>query len=252
MAQNQCIFEYCNFGNGYLRLYFPGKKNTPAKEMMIDLEDYSVVNGVIENVEPLVEKIKSDMKDLGINSISAPLLLLRCAETYKKILFLPVKSAWQAKNLYTKEMKMDPDKDNYYTVNNAYKAGAGYIFNTYYMAQNVVEFFIKMAKMLGTDISEVQPYGMYLAETLEYNSNYVYFHIRNRVCTMILVCNQEFITTYDFEFESSRDIVQKFLLVVSKHEYEYAKQNITHFGIDADEPIDLDLGIELLESPKSK
>lgn len=246
MAQNQCIFEYCNFGKGYLRLYFPARKNVPAKETIIELEDYSVVEGVIGNIEPLVDRIKFEMNNLDISSISSPLLLLRCVKTYRNSIMIPVKSSWQAKSLYNKEMKAKGNKDLFYTTNNSYKSGAGYIFNTYYMEKDIVESFIKIAKGLGTDISEVQPYGMYLAQSLEYNNNYVFFHIRRKVCTMILVYEDELITSYDFEFESPQDIMTKFLLVASKHEFELEKKPITHYGISADEPVNFRLPLKKL------
>ncbi len=249
MAQSQCIFEYCNFGKGYLRLFFPAKRNTPSKEVIIDLEDYVMENGVIARVEPLVDRIKFEMKNLEIFSISSPLLLLRCSETYRTSLMLPVKSSWQAKSLYNKEMKAKANKDLYYTVNNSYKSGAGYIFNTYYMGKDIVESFIKIAKLLGTDISEVEPYGMYLAESLDYNNTFVYFHIRRNVCTMILVADKELITSYDFEFKTNTEILNKFLLVVSKHEFEFECKQITHFGISADEPVNLKLGLKKLGEP---
>ena len=71
MAQNQCIFEYCNFGKGYLRIFFPEKKNNAAKEIMIDLEDYSMENGVITKIEPLVDRIKFELKTVEYSSINS-------------------------------------------------------------------------------------------------------------------------------------------------------------------------------------
>ena len=97
MAQNQCIFEYCNFGNGYLRIFFPERKNTPSKEIIIDLEDYSMENGVITKIEPLVDRIKFELKKLDLIFMPSVLLLLRCEETYRTTLALPVKNGWQAK-----------------------------------------------------------------------------------------------------------------------------------------------------------
>ena len=246
MAQNQCIFEYCNFGKGYLRLYFPAKKNIPAKEIMIDIEDYSMVDGVITKVEPLVDRIRYEIKNLDIPSVTSPLLVLRCAETFKTSLMIPVKNSWQARSLYNKEMKTKANKDLYYTVNNYYKCGNGYLFNTYYMGRDVVESFIKIAKQLGTDVSEVMPYGMYLSDSLDYSDNFVFFHIRRNVCTMILEIERGLATSYDFEFEDPNDIMNKFLLIASKHEFELERKPITHYGVSADEPINFRLPLKKL------
>lgn len=246
MAQNQCIFEYCNFGKGYLRIFFPEKKNNTAKEFIIDLEDYSMEDGVITKIEPLVDRIKFELKKLDLLFMPSILLLLRCEETYRTSLPIPVKNSWQAKTLYNKEMKAKPNKDSFYTVYNSYKRAVGYTFNTYYMTKEVVESFLKIAKQLGTEISEAKPYGMYLADTLDYTSNYVFFHIRRKVCTMVLVSEKNLITSYDFEFENSREVLNKFLLVASKHEFEFDRKQITHYGISADDPIELRLGLKKL------
>lgn len=246
MAQNQCIFEYCNFGKGYLRIFFPEKKNNTAKEFIIDLEDYSMENGVITKIEPLVDRIKFELKKLDLLFMPSILLLLRCEETYRTSLPIPVKNPWQAKMLYNKEMKAKANKDSFYTVYNSYKRAVGYTFNTYYMTKEVVESFLKIAKQLGTEISEAKPYGMYVAESLDYTSNYVFFHIRRKVCTMILVAEKNLITSYDFEFENSREVLNKFLLVASKHEFEFDRKQITHYGVSADDPIELRLGLKKL------
>ena len=174
------------------------------------------------------------------------MLLLRCQETFRTNLAIPVKNAWQAKMLYNKEIKSRPNKDDYYTVSNALRREVGYSFNTYFMRKDIVDSFLKMAKLLGTEISEVQPYGMYLCDSFDYTGNYVYFHIRRKVCTMILVADKELITTYDFEFENSREILNKFLLVASKHEFEFERKPITHYGISADDPVELKLGLTKL------
>ena len=246
MAQNQCIFEYCNFGKGYLKIFFPEKKNNAAKEIMIDLEDYSMENGVITKIEPLVDRIKFELKKLDLLFMPSILLLLRCEETYRTTLALPVKNGWQAKMLYNKEMKARANKDEFYTVNNSYKRTVGYTFNTYYMPKNIVESFLKIAKQLGTEIGEAMPYGMYLCDSLDYDNNYVFFHIRRKVCTMILSSERNLITSYDFEFENTREILNKFLLVASKHEFEFDRKKITHYGISADDPIDFKLGLSKL------
>lgn len=246
MAQSQCIFEYCNFGKGYLRIFFPSKKNTESQEVMIDLEDYSMEDGIITKIEPLVDRIKFELKNLNLTSLSSPMLLLRCQETFRTNLAIPVKSAWQAKMLYNKDLKSRANKDDYYTVSNALKREVGFSFNTYFMRKDIVDSFLKIAKQLGTEITEVQPYGMYLCDSFDYTGNYVYFHIRRKVCTMILVSEKELITSYDFEFETSREILNKFLLVASKHEFEFERKPITHFGISADDPIELQLGLTKL------
>ena len=203
-------------------------------------------NGIITKVEPLVDRIKFELKNMDLLFMPSILLLLRCEETFRNSLAIPVKNSWQAKTLYNKEMKIRPNKDDFYTVFNSYKRTVGYTFNTYFMPKDLVESFLKIAKLLGTEISEVMPYGMYLCDSLNYTSNYVFFHIKRKVCTMILSSNKNLITSYDFEFENSREVLNKFLLVASKHEFEFDRNKITHYGISADDPIELKLGLAKL------
>ena len=249
MAQNQCVFEYCNFGNGYLKIYIPqSKNNLEAKEIFIDLQDYPIEDGLITQIEPVVDRIKFEMDTLGVTALPEILLLLRCSETYRTTLTLPVKNYFQALYFYNKEMKGKVNKEQFQTVNNSYKYGVGYIFNTYYMPKGVIDSFEKIAKRLETEIDEVKPFGMSLCSSLDYKGNYVYFYIKSKVCTMILVSDKDLITSYDFEFENSRMVLNKFLLIASKHEFEFQRKPITHYGISADDLIELNIGLKKLSN----
>ncbi len=245
MAQNQCVFEYCNFGNGYLKIYFPqNKNNSESKEIFIDLQDYPIEDGIITQTESVVDRIKFEMDKLGLTAVPEILLLLRCTETYRTTLNLPVKNYVQALYLYNKEMKSKVNKDLFQTANNSYKFGVGYMFNTYYLSKKIIESFAKIAKLLNSEIDEVKPFGMAFCESLSYKGDYVYFYIRNKNCTMILVSDNNLITSYDFEFEDTKTIVNKFLLIASKHEFEFQCRPITHYGINSDESIDFNIGLK--------
>ena len=244
MAQNQCIFEYSNFGNGYLRIYFLTESKRVDKEIMIDLEKYPIIEGVVADIDPLVDKIKHELNKAHIKAIQNPLLLLRCVETYKSTLFLPIKNYFQAQYHYKKEVKLKHDKDNFIALNNSYKNGVGYIFNTYYIPVSVIESFNKIEKALNTEFVGVQPLGMFLAEFLDFKGNFVCFHIRKKACTMIVVFDNDLITSYDFEIESDKDILNRFLLVATKHEFEVERKQIGYYHIDSDEPYEIDLGVK--------
>lgn len=248
MAQNQCIFEYSNFGNGYLRIYFLKDNKPTENEIFIDLEDYPIKDGVIAQVEPLVEKIKQELKELNIKNLQSPLLLLRCAEIHKNSLFLPVKSSFQANSLYKKEMKLKTNKELFVPISNSYKSGIGYMFNTYYIPNIIVESFNKIEKLLNTEFVGVQPLGMFLSEKLDYKGTYVYFYIKQKVCTMIMVSDKDLITSYDFEYETEKDILSRFLLVATKHEFEIEKKEISYYDINSDEPIFVNFGIKRIEN----
>lgn len=249
MAQNQCIFEYCNIGSGYLRIFFPETKKVASKEIIINLEDYADImfDGTFKNIEPIVDRIKTEMVDLNLLFMPSIMLVLRCEGVFRNSITIPVKNSWQAKMLYNKELKARTNKDQYYTENNILKLNVGYTFNTYYIPRKIVDDFLNIAKKLGSDIEVAKPYGMYLAETFDYEGNYVYFHIKRGVCTMILVSDKHLLTTVDFKFRDKRDILNKFLIFISKYEFEAGKQKITHFGVSADDPVEIDIGLERIE-----
>lgn len=242
MAQNQCIFEYSNFGNGYLRIYFLKENKIVENDIMIDLDEFTMHDGVALKVDELIERIKKEVRSKNIRTIQSPLLLLKCAECYKNSLFIPVKNFLQAQYLYKKEIKFKPNKD-FVAISNSYKNGVGYIFNTYYVPNTVITFFNKIEKALNTEFVGVQPLGMFLGETLTYQGTYVYFHIRKKVCTMIMVSDKELLTSYDFAFEDDREVLTKFLLVASKHEFEVERKPISFYDINTDEPLNVDFGI---------
>lgn len=245
MNHTQCIFEYCNCGTGYLNIVLL-ENNTKAREVCINLDEYCIKDGVITRIDALINRIKSEMKNLNILAFPKIKLLLRCEETYRTSLTLPIKNYFQALRLYNKDLKRKLNKTLYQTVNNSYKYDAGYIFNTYHMSKSIIESFEQIAKQLNTTIDSVEPFGMYLSNCLPYQDTYVYFYIQQKVCTMILVSDKNLITSYDFEFEDDETIKNNFLMVASKYEFEFQHLAITHYGVCADNSIDLYLGLENL------
>jgi len=246
MSKNICIFKYCNYGKGYFQVKIPKTKEEPASEISIELDDYLLENGVIKNIDSIADKIK---EKVTFKKKFPVVLLLRCEETYKTILSLPMMNKYKARSLYKKEQKAKKVNNNYVKKSNYFQHSLGYIFNTYYMPKDVINSFKKLAKMLGTRIISVEPFGFYLKKMLPYE-NYVYFYIRRKVCTLFLVVNKELVSVYDFEFKTKKDIVNQFLLVMSKHEFEFERKLIQYYGIDSDEKITLDLGLEKLEDKK--
>ena len=233
MNQNLCIFEYSNLGNAYLKI------TCNSTEILLDGED-------ITKTDLLVDKIKVEMKKLGIVSLPKVLLLLRCNEMYRTTLSLPVKNYLQASHLYNKDLKSKVNKDLYQTITLNYKYDLGHIFNTYYMPKSVIDSFEIIAKKLGTTIDQIKPYGLYLFDLLNYKGNYVYFYIKNKACTMILVSNDNLLTSFDFEYQNSKTISNNFFLVASKFEFEFEKLSIEQYGISSDEPIEFNIGLKQL------
>ena len=123
MNQNKCLFEYCNFDNPYLKLYIFQNNNKTFNEITLDLNQYKLDNGVIENIDEIVNVLKKEMNKLGISALPKASLLLRCRKVYHDTLILPIKNHLQALYLYNKDIKSKTNKQDYYTVKNHYRYG---------------------------------------------------------------------------------------------------------------------------------
>ncbi|MBR2722102.1 MAG: hypothetical protein IKC31_04710 [Clostridia bacterium] len=240
MSQNTCILEFCNYQSGYLKLYIPADKKSTTRNLMIELDDYLMEDGVPKNLQAIADRIKYEVGDKKIPPIT---LLLRCEETYKSIFTLPAMGRFSADALFSKEKKAAKVNPNYVITSNCFHHSLGYIYNTYFMPKHVIDAFGNLAKLLGTKIRVVEPLGFHLKKSLNYGGAYAYFYICKKVCTLLLVINKSLVTVYDFPFENERDLVSQFLLVISKHEFELSHKKIQRFHVESDEEITLDLGL---------
>ena len=103
MSKNICIFKYCNYGKGYFQIQIPKTKDEPASEITIELDDYLLENGVIKNIDSIADKIK---EKVTFKKKFPVVLLLRCEETYKTILSLPMMNKYKARSLYKKNKRL--------------------------------------------------------------------------------------------------------------------------------------------------
>ena len=236
---NTCTIEYCNFGSGYLKLHVPADNKSTASELMIELDDYLLENGIPKNLEAIADRIKGEIGDRRIPPIT---LLLRCEETYKSIVTLPPMGSLKANSLFAKEQKTARTNPNYVIATNVFRHTLGYIYSIYYMPRRVVDAFKKLAKLLDTKIQVSEPFGFRYNTELNYNGTYANFYICKKVCTLTLIANKTLVSVFDFAFENERDIITKFLLVISKHEFELAHKKIQCFHVESDEEINVDLG----------
>ncbi len=237
MNKKICLLEYSNYGKGYLKVTVTADKKSPSNDLTIELDDYLIEDGVLKNMEAIADRISHAFK---LQKFPPIVLLLRCEETHTSMLSLPAMPLWKAKQLFTKEQRLKKISAEYASKTNVYHHSLGYVFNTYYMPQKVIDTFKKLAKLLGTRLCLTEPFGFYLQKNLPLHGNYVYFYLYRKVCTMLLVVNREIISVYDFAYQTEADVLQKFLLVISKHEFEYERKQITRYKVDGDEEMSLE------------
>lgn len=236
MSKKICILEYSNYGKGYLKVTIPAEKKSPSHDIMIELDDYLIEDGVLKNMEAIADRVSHE---LNLQKFPPIVLLLRCEETHTSMLSLPTMPIWKAKQLFAKEQRIKKPSAEYACKTNFYHHSLGYVFNTYYMPQRVIDAFKKLAKILGTKLLLTEPFGFYLQKQLSLHGNYVYFFLRHKVCTMLLVVNREIVCVYDFAYETEEDVVRQFLLVISKHEFEYERKQIKRYRVAGDEEMTL-------------
>lgn len=234
-----CVFEYCNFGRGYLKVSLLAQNGEVQREVEIALEEHSDKAGARISPAAVADRIAHE---LNLKKIPEIRLALRCQECFKSMLSLPKMPKFRADALLKKEQKERPHP-KYIAFTDLYRYDEGFLYSTYYLPAEVIDFFKNVAKRLGSRKVDFMPYGFYLLENLSYEGSYVYFRIRRKVCTMLLVADGELVNTYDFEFESEQDILNRFLLVMSKYEFNFGKKPITRYAMDSD--VAMSFGSEL-------
>lgn len=240
MMKNKTIFEYSDFQNPFLKVTV-FDANGEQNELLIKFSEYELENGTIIDTDSVVARINETF-----DKIFPVELLLSCEEIYKSVLSLPKMNRFRAEATYRKQMK-DMQRDEYTVIADSYTHSVGCVFNSYFVPNRIVNCLKKIAKDLNARVENVRLFGMFLKEQLNFKQDYVYFYVRENLCRMILVVENRLVTEYDFCFESAQDIKRQFLMVASKHEFEFERKKISFYGVDSDIPLELNLGLKRID-----
>ena len=246
MRKNQLILEFSNFNNAYVKAIAYGKDGKVEKTHTIALDNRCIVDGTIFNEKEFATALKEAFpKPYPIT------LVVCCQEMYKNSLSFPQMPMWQAQIQYRKEIKA-VTKPDYTLLTNATKHGGGIGFSSYFIPTRIVDTFKSVAKLVGARFAGVELFGNYLKENLPYTGNYAYMYLRRNTCSMILVVEDHVVTSYDFGYEDPSEIERNFLLVLSKHEFEFERQSISRYAIDSDFEYDLEAGLDRIDGKGTK
>ncbi len=244
--KRKTVFLYSNIANPFLKIY---KYNNSKLEQMIkiNLADYQVENGIIVNIEKLAEVIKNE--NIVVTDID---LVLQINESFKNVISLPKMSSSRANNIYHKNLKEDFDsvKDKYLTFNSIYKHALGYAYYTFFIPNNIINSFKKLALLLNYKISSVNLFGNLLLglASLEVKGDFAGVYVKDKVCTIFNSFAGNLTTICDFYVNDASDIIDKYLLMVSKHEFELEKKTTTTVLIGIEDEMTLDLfGLKPIE-----
>lgn len=244
--KRKTVFLYSNVGTPFLKIF---KYNNSKLEMMtkINLADYQVENGIIVNIEKLAEAIKNE--NIVVTDID---LVLQINESFKNVISLPKMPSSRANSLYHKNLKEDFNniKDRYVTFNSSYKHALGYAFYTFFIPNDIINSFKKLAILLNYRISSVNLFGNLLLglANLELKGDFAGIYVKDKVCTIFNSFSGKLTTICDFALNDASDIIDKYLLMVSKHEFELEKRNTTTVLLGIEDEMTLDLaGLKAIE-----
>lgn len=218
------VIHYSNIVNPFLNVSFYSKGKLQSQKKYL-LNDYQIEDGKILNIEAISNLIKSDF------NVSAPIvLLLSSNDIFKNVVSLPKISKGKADKLYLKELKETfPNyKADYDLITNNYKHDLGYIYNTYFVSHKVIEDFKLLATLLNTKIINVDIFGNYIYKKIKnsYDGSYSVIYKEDDYCLLLNVYNNQLTTIYNFNSNNVEEIINQYLLIVSKHEFNFEKKSI--------------------------
>lgn len=218
------VIHYSDIVNPFLNVSFYNKGKLELQKKYL-LKDYQVEDGKLLNIEAISKVIKNDF------NYSAPIvLLLSSNDIFKNVVSLPKISKSKADKLYLKELKetFNDYKNHYDLISNNYKHDLGYIYNTYFISHRVIEDFKLLAKLLNTKIINVDIFGNYIFNKIRnsYDGSYSVIYKEDDYCLLLNIYNNQLTTIYNFNSNNVDEIINQYLLIVSKHEFNFEKKSI--------------------------
>ncbi len=239
-------------------------KNKILKEIKhIALKDVQIDGGVILNTSNVISILKEYLDDLNKNnkSIEKYFIDLKICSTniFKSTISLPKISWFKEFKLKQNELKDNFDKYNkhYKLIEDKYNYNLGVVYNEYFIDNNIIKNWLEISKALDIKLSSIQLFSGYLFENIKEgrvdffdnqddakkvlkNGDFAIIHIYNGCANFILSSENKITNTYVFSYTSAYDIINKFILIIGKHEFNFEKKMIKNIFIDSD----IELNIE--------
>ncbi len=218
-------------------------ENVESREITLSMKEELFKESTGAQLREFARKISAALKQDKFPPIT---LLIRSEKIYKNALFIPIPNSNYAEKLYKKEEKRKT-ADGYTPKTYVYRVNTGFMFNTYYVPTKIIKIFRGIAKHLSSKLESAKPYGFYLNERLQATGEYIYFYIRQRVCTVIYQKEGAMVTAYDFCFKSAKELSRRYLLAIEKYEFENESVRYKCYGMESDEKLELKVGLQLIE-----
>ncbi|MDY4788916.1 MAG: hypothetical protein SO253_06425 [Bacilli bacterium] len=235
--KDRLVLFFNNIGTPSLKLS-RYEKGLLKEEVNLNVSTFSIVNGVFANIDAVTDLIKANVSKLGTLDI-----LLSVDECFRSVISLPKMSKSKAIKLYQKEIKNDfPDfKDKYVTFEHLYEHKLGSVYYTYFVPLAIINYFKKVAKILGVSINSYNLWGNYLFDNIknDIKEDFALIYVQNNLCTLMNSFNGKLVTFYSFECNDETDIISQYLSIIAKHEFELEKRKITNYIYASDKEYDL-------------
>lgn len=261
-SKKLCTIKYLNtISNNYLDVFYFDilnpliiirvyKNKTLVEIKSIELKEVQLDSGVILNIEYIISKIAELIPDIKKSKYFMN-LKISSTNIFKSSISLPKVSFLREFQLKQKELKDNFFKyDKYYKlIENKYRHNLGVVYNEYFLDNNMINNWLEISKSLNIKLASIQLFPAYLFETLQSfdtkekevlkTGDFAFIHIYNGSATFILSSSNELSNTYTFDFSSKEEIINKFILVIGKHEFSFEKKKINNIFVDSDIEIDL-------------
>lgn len=235
--KDRLVLFFNNIGTPSLKLS-RYEKGLLKEEVNLNVSTFSIVNGVFANIDAVTDLIKANVSKLGTLDI-----LLSVDECFRSVISLPKMSKSKALKLYQKEIKNDfPDfKNKYVTFEHLYEHKLGSVYYTYFVPLTIINYFKKVAKILGVSINSYNLWGNYLFDNIknDIKEDFALIYVQNNLCTLMNSFNGKLVTFYSFECNDEADIISQYLSIIAKHEFELEKRKITNYIYVSDKEYDL-------------
>lgn len=235
--KDRLVLFFNNIGTPSLKLS-RYEKGLLKEEVNLNVSTFSIVNGVFANIDAVTDLIKANVSKLGTLDI-----LLSVDECFRSVISLPKMSKSKALKLYQKEIKNDfPDfKNKYVTFEHLYEHKLGSVYYTYFVPLTIINYFKKVAKILGVSINSYNLWGNYLFDNIknDIKEDFALIYVQNNLCTLMNSFNGKLVTFYSFECNDEADIISQYLSIIAKHEFELEKRKITNYIYVSDKEYNL-------------
>ncbi len=250
--QNNKLIVYYNniFDNPIITLY-EYHNNELVKEDIIIFEKNEIENGLPIDIGYVVERIS---KLINIKLIKSMQLLLSSNDIIKFTTSLPKISYTKALSLYNKELKenFSDYKENFTTYKLNYKYNLGYIFYTYFIPLELINFFKKVSYSLNIKLTGIDLFENYIFKRINHSltNDYVYIYKDGNVTTILLAYNHQLSSFVTFKDTSKETFLLNYIGYIDKHKFElekktidqiYANQTINYFDDKEIKYVELDL-----------